>query len=99
MKVTSIRTTENVKDANGVNLSNTPISWNDPSNSNWLDQMNAIFNAAMVDSQKIGRPSNSAEILGVRTSEYGIRLPDGTMPIVPFTSQVDGKGMNFELVS
>jgi hypothetical protein len=99
LKVTSIRTTENVKDANGVNLSNTPISWNDPSNSNWLDQMNAIFNAAMVDSQKIGRPSNSAEILGVRTSEYGIRLPDGTMPIVPFTSQVDGKGMNFELVS
>jgi hypothetical protein len=61
--------------------------------------MNTIFNAAMVDSQRIGRPGNSADILGVRTSEYGIRLPEGTMPIVPFTSQVDGKGMNFELVS
>jgi hypothetical protein len=41
----------------------------------------------------------SNELLGVTTSEYGIRLPEGTMPIVPFTSQVDGQGMNFELVS
>ena len=40
LKVSSVRTTENVRDANGVNLSNTPISWNDPSNNNWLDQMN-----------------------------------------------------------
>ena len=48
--------------------------------------MNTVFNAAMVDSQKIGRPGNSSEILGVTTSEYGIQLPDNTSPIVPFTT-------------
>ena len=99
LKVSTVRTTENITDANGVNLSNQSISWNDPSNSNWLDQMNTIFNAAMVDSQRIGRPGNSSEILGITTSEYGIQLPDNTSPIIPFTSQVDASGMNFELVS
>jgi len=99
LKVASMRTTENLRDSNGVNLSNTPISWNDPSNQNWLDQMNTIFNATMVDSQRIGRPGNTSDILGVTTSEYGIRIPDNTLPIVPFTTQVDAQGMNFELVS
>jgi len=99
MKVTTVRTSENITDANGVNLSNVPVSWNDPSNRNWLDQMNTIFNAVLVDSQKIGRPGNSAEILGVTTSEYGIQIPTNTLPIVPFTTQVDGTSMNFELVS
>jgi hypothetical protein len=99
LKVSTIRTSENITDANGVNLSNVPISWNDPSNQNWLDQMNTVFNAAMVDSQKIGRPGNSSEILGVTTSEYGIQTPTNTLPIVPFTTIVDGTSMNFELVS
>ena len=99
LKVSTVRTSESITDANGVNLSNVPISWNDPSNQNWLDQMNTVFNAAMVDSQKIGRPGNSSEILGVTTSEYGIQTPTNTLPIVPFTTIVDGTSMNFELVS
>ena len=99
LKISSIRTSENVIDSNGVNLSNVPISWNDPSNRNWLDQMNSVINAALVDSQKIGRPGNSADILGVTTSEYGIQIPANSTPIVPFTTQVDGTSMNFELVS
>jgi len=99
LKVSSVRTSENITDANGVNLSNVPISWNDPANRNWLDQMNTVFNATMVDSQRIGRPGNSADILGVTTSEYGIQIPAGTVPVVPFTTQIDATSMNFELVS
>ena len=99
LKVSSVRTSENITDANGVNLSNVPISWNDPANRNWLDQMNTVFNATMVDSQRIGRPGNSADILGVTTSEYGIQIPAGTLPVVPFTTQIDATSMNFELVS
>jgi hypothetical protein len=99
LKISSVRTTENISDANGVNLSNLTVNWNDPANRNWLDQMNTIFNATMVDSQKIGRPGNSAEILGVTTSEYGMQIPANTLPIVPFTTFVDGTSMNFELVS
>jgi hypothetical protein len=99
IKVTSIQTTQNLTDINGVNLSNTPILWNDPANSNWLEQFNTIINAALVDTQRIGRPGNSADILGVTTNEYTIRIPEDTLPIVPFNSTVDGQNMIFELVS
>ena len=99
MKVQTVRTTENILDANGQNLSNVPVTWNDPGNSNWLEQMNTIVNATLVDTQRIGNPANTSEILGVSTSEYAIKLPLNTSPIVPFVSQVDGTSMNFELVS
>jgi hypothetical protein len=99
LKVTSIQTTQNLLDINGVNLNNIPILWNDPANPNWLEQFNTIINAALVDTQRIGRPGNSTDILNVTTNEYSIKIPDNSLPIAPFTSSVDGQNMNFELVS
>jgi hypothetical protein len=99
LKVTSIQTTQNLLDINGVNLNNTPILWNDPANPNWLEQFNTIINATLVDTQRIGRPGNTAELLGITTNEYAIRIPDNSLPIAPFSSSVDGQNMNFELVS
>ena len=99
LKISAIRTTENLTDVNGLNLSNIPILWNDPSNQNWLEQMNTIINATLVDTQRIGRPANTSDILNVQTSEYSIRIPQTSLPIVPFTSVIDGQSMNFELVS
>lgn len=99
IKVSSIKTSENIKDINGLNLSNIPILWNDPANPNWLEQFNTVLNAALVSSQKIGKPGNVADILGVTTSEYTIRIPTDNLPIVPFTSTVDNQNMTFELVS
>ena len=99
IKVTSIQTTQNLLDINGTNLNNIPILWNDPANPNWLEQFNTIINAALVDTQRIGKPGNSAELLGVVTNEYSIKIPNNSLPIVPFSSSVDGQNMNFELVS
>ena len=99
LKVTSIRTTENITDLNGVNLSNLPILWNDPANPNWQEQFNTIINASLINTQRIGRPGNVANILDVVTAEYAINIPPNNLPIVPFTSTVDGITMNFELVS
>jgi len=99
LKISSIRTSENVKDINGLNLSNIPVLWNDPANPNWLEQFNTVMNAALVSSQKIGKPGHVADILGVTTSEYSIRIPADNLPIVPFTSTVDNQNMTFELVS
>jgi hypothetical protein len=99
IKVTSIQTTEDITDINGYNLSNVPVLWNDPANNSWLSQYNTIVNATIVNSQKIGRPGNSQTILGVKTDEYGINIPSANLPIVPFTSTIDGQTMNFELVS
>lgn len=99
LKVVNIQTTQNITDLNGVNLSNLPILWNDPANPAWLEQFNTIINAALVDTQRVGRPGNTADLLDVTTSEYTLRIPNTALPIVPFTSVVDGIAMNFELCS
>jgi len=99
LKVISIQTTQNINDLNGINLGNLPILWNDPANPNWLEQFNTIINAALVNTQRVGRPGNVADLLGVLTSEYALKIPQDTLPIVPFTSTIDGITMNFELVS
>jgi hypothetical protein len=99
LKITSISTTENVKDMNGLSLSNTVVLWNDPTNANWQEQFNTIINAALINSQRIGRPGNTASILGIKTDEYSISIPPGQTPIVPFSASVDGITMAFEGVS
>jgi hypothetical protein len=99
LKVTSIKTTQNINDINGFNLSNVPVLWNDPANPDWLEQFNTIINAALVDTQRIGRPGNVSEIAGVNTSEYSIQIAPNNLPIVPFSSSVGGVNMNFELCS
>jgi hypothetical protein len=99
IKVTSIQTTQNISDLNGFNLSNVPILWNDPANPNWQEQFNTIVNATLIDTQRVGRPGNSATILGVKTDEYAMNIPVSSLPIVPFTTSVNGQDMNFELVS
>jgi hypothetical protein len=99
LKVTSIQTTQNIIDLNGFNLSNVPVLWNDPANPNWLEQYNTIVNATLTNSQRVGRPANSSQILGVKTDEYTMQIPAGSIPVVPFTSTVDGVTMGFELCS
>lgn len=99
LKVTSISTTQNITDLNGFNLSNTTILWNDPANSYWLEQYNTIINATLVNTQRVGVPGNSAQILGVKTDEYTIQIPAGSLPVIPFSNNVNGMNMNFELCS
>lgn len=99
LKVFSISTTEDLTDFNGINLSNVTIDWNDPTNPNWQEQFVTIINAALVDSQKFGRPGNEQTVLGVRTSEYAINLVPGYLPVIPYTATIDGIGMPFEAVS
>ena len=99
LKVFNVTTTENVVDYNGINLGNVTVNWNDPTNPDWQEQFTTIINAALIDNQKIGRPGNRQSILGVRTDEYSINLVPGFLPVIPYTSTVDGINMPFEAMS
>ena len=99
VKVIAVSTTENITDYTGANLSNITINWNDPTNPNWLEQFTSVINAALVDSQRVGRPGNSQFILGVKNDEYAVNLVPGFIPVIPYTTVVDGISMPFELVS
>ena len=99
LKVTSVSTTENVVDYNGINLSNVVVNWNDPVNTNWLEQFTVIVNSAMTSSQRFGRPGATKNILGTQTDEYTLNLISGLLPVVPFNSTVNNTAMVFEAVS
>ena len=99
LKVFSVQTTENVTDFNGVNLANVTINWNDPTNFNWVEQFTTIINAALVNTQRVGRPGAKQTIVGVDTSEYSINLVPGYLPVIPYTATVDGINMPFEAVN
>jgi hypothetical protein len=99
LKIFSVTTTENVTDVNGIDLANVTINWADPTNFNWQEQFSAIINASLVSSQRIGRPSNRSDILGVDTAEYTVNLVPGYLPVIPYTATVDGVSMPFEAVN
>jgi hypothetical protein len=99
LKVTSLSTTENITDFNGTNLANVVLRWNDSTNIDWQDQFNTVMNAMMVDSQKIGNPGRTADVLGIKTDEYTVNLVKNLMPVIPFSATVNGINMDFEAVS
>jgi len=99
LQVQSVSTTETLSDYNQNKLNGRTIRWNDSSNVDWQEQFTIIMNAALVNSQKIGNPGNSANLIGIKTDEYEINMADGFLPVIPFSSLVDGVSMDFELVN
>ena len=99
LRIDSISTTEDIRDSNGLSLANLPINWNDPGNDNWLEQFSLVLNAALVDSQTVGKPGNSQNIGGIATDEYSINILTNVLPTLGFESIVNGSSMRFELVS
>jgi len=95
LKIVSVSTTEALQDYNQNNLTNKIIKWNDKTNTDWQEQFNVIINSVLVNSQKIGNPGNSAAIVGINTDEYTINMIDGYLPVVPFSSVVDGTSVDF----
>jgi len=99
LKIQSITTTENVFDSNGFNLADTPIIWNDNTNSDFLEQFTIVMNAALQSSQRFGKPAYKSEINGIKVEEYQMNLVPDTVPIYSFTTTVNGLSMDFELVN
>ena len=48
---------------------------------------------------KVGTPNLSGTINGIKTEQYQLNVPLGTIPVYPFTTFVNGIDMDFEVVS
>lgn len=99
LKFTSVSTTEEISDSNGINLSNINIQWNDTTNSNWLEQFTLVLNATLLNSQVIGKPGNTQVLNGVKTDEYTVNITSNVVPAFPFSESIGGSSMDFEIVS
>jgi hypothetical protein len=97
LKITALRTTENVFDVNGLNLANQVIVWNDSTNVNWYQQFLSVLNSAMPDSAVFGNPADSAILNGISTEQYKINSYLSDLPIFGMTKSVNGSSMNFEI--
>lgn len=98
LKISSISSTENIIDSNGINLSNSVIGWNDQTNSNWYQQFIAVINAAMPTPVVFGKPAAKDTIDGIITEQYSINVGSSEVPIYSFNKNVGGTQMGFELV-
>ena len=97
LKITAIRTTENVIDANGVNLANQVIGWNDNTNVNWYQQFVSILNSAMPGASVFGRPYDKKVINGINSEQYRINNQGNDLPIFTLSKPVNGVPMSFEI--
>ena len=90
LKFDTISTTESVLDNNGKNLAQQTIVWNDPTNSNWVEQFVTVLNAAMTDNTAFGRSQGSATIDGIATEQYRFRTSSNDVPIFAYSKVVSG---------
>jgi hypothetical protein len=96
LKLTSVSTSDNILDSNGVNLANTNIGWNDPTNPDWYQQFINIMNSAM--GSVFGNPSDRKVIDGITTEQYRVNSANRDTPVFNFTKNINGVPMSFEIV-
>ena len=99
MKITTVKTTETLFDSAGLNLSNNVIKWNDTSNTNYVEQFTKILNAALPVNNSIGNPLKNANIEGIQTQKYRFNATNTDTAIFPFTKNIEGNSVRFEVVS
>lgn len=84
-KIAAVQTDQPLVDADGVNLNDVTIYWNDPNNPDWFDQFVQICNAAFSSLNPFGRPTKSGTIGGIPTDLYQLNnIPklNVTYPVV-----------------
>ena len=99
LKFVTVNTSQVVFDSNGKNLSGQTVQWNDPSNPNWYDQFIKVINAALPATRQFGNPDDKAIIYGIPTEQYRFQASNTDVPIYSFTKSVDGRNLQFEIVS
>jgi hypothetical protein len=97
-KITSITTTEQVFDTNGINLSNTKITWNDPANSNWKDQFLLVMNRVLQQDFGTVAPSDRIQVDDVLFELYTFDNNTILNGVFPFSTTVSGENVPMELV-
>ena len=99
LKFDTIKTTENLLDSNGLNMSGITVKWNDQTNTNYFEQFVKILNSALPTSNSIGNPLKSALIADVQTQKYRLNATNTGTAIYPFTKRIEGVSTGFEIVS
>ena len=97
VKVTSVRTTQPLRDSNGIRLQDKVIRWNDPKDEDWYERFISIMNSAFTVRTRFGKPLVQSNIDGVRTDQYVFNSIAPASGVYGFTASVNGVDLPFEL--
>lgn len=98
VKITTIRTSEDVYDSLGINLKDVPITWNDTNNTNWKEQFFIVMQSVL--SSAFGQPGKAFQVNDVNMQIYSLNntlysLKNG---VYPFTVNVGNNVIPMEVV-
>lgn len=99
LKITSIKTTQAIKDSFGKSLANKKINWNDSNNDDWYDDFVTILNAALTKESKIDDPSASLTLAGGENYlHYLNENPDRKSTRYSFSTDIASSKRKFDVV-
>jgi hypothetical protein len=96
-KITAVETNQPLVDANGVNINDTTIFWNDPNNPDWFDQFIQICNAGFNPINPFGRPTKSGTIGSIPTDLYQLNNILRLNVTYPTAISVSGQQYNIDI--
>ena len=98
VKITSVSTTESVVDANGIDLANRTIRWNDTSNSSWKDQFIMVMNRILEQEFGTVSPTDRFQIQDVLFEMYSVGMVPLPTGVFSYNANVNGQTLPMELV-
>lgn len=98
VKISSVSTTESVVDANGIDLANRTIRWNDVANTNWKDQFILVMNRVLEQEFGSVSPTDRFQFQDVLFELYAINMVPQATGVFQYNSKVNGKSIPMELV-
>ena len=99
LQITSVITDQPVIDADGNNLQNIKINWNDLNNPNWYEQFILVMSASFNSTNPFGNPAQSGTVNGISTQLYTMNNTSIPTSVLPFTATAAGNTLNLELIN
>jgi hypothetical protein len=98
VKIATVSTTENVLDANGIDLANQTIRWNDVSNSSWKEQFILVMNRVLQQEFGSVSPFDRFQVQDVLFEIYGVNLVSPPNGVFSYSAVVNSTSLPMELV-
>jgi hypothetical protein len=90
-KIAAVQTDQILTDANGNNINDLTVFWDDPNNPDWFDQFVQICNAAFSNLNPFGRPTKSGNIGSIPTDLYQLNSVRQLNVAYPVTIPINGQ--------
>lgn len=98
-KIVSISTDEEIIDSAGNSLSNKVITWNDPNNTEFLEQLTLVLNAVFSSTNPYGTPIKKGTVSTIPVEQYQLDVVKNLAVIYSLSGNVNGENVPFEIVN